>query len=215
MSVNAVLSQTPANVVALTYARKVARLKSILAGSVAVVLAFALVPSANAGRRGTVLESSNTAFAMRDARGDQFAEPSASRAERRAADVRRVDVWQDGDFGWASITLRGRPSAHGVKHWRGGVILTPAAQDEDFTLVVVAIGRSRSDVRVFMPDTPQQVCAHLRTITSHQGRTLTVRVPGSCAWTSPRLVTGTVYAIRGSQAIAGDFVRARCALTWQ
>jgi len=184
----------------------------LLAGLLATVAAAAPV---HAGGQGTVVTSTDVLLKVRDDLGDQVNARIASRAERRAADVQRVRVWQDGQVPWVALTLRGRPDAPRVEKWTGAVTLVEDA--DDFWGLRVDIGRKRSLPLVYQPDGSAIYCGGpVRTRLSNRGQTLTVRVPVGCGWTSPVEIHGYAIVERsGHEWMGEDDIEADAELVWR
>lgn len=173
-----------------------------------------IVP-ASADEPATVITSTDTTFVMRDERGDQDVEGSTTGNQRRAADVLRVRVWQEGSAGYVRVSLRGSVRARSVRLKFGELTLVgrDAGLDPE---VSVFFQRARSRASVVNPDGSQILCRRRDTQVSNRGRTITMPIPTRCRWNEvDRIFMTMLVDGQGDDSFASDFVYGTSQLAWQ
>lgn len=186
----------------------------VIAPLLAVMMVLMATP-AHARGDSTVVVSTESKLVVKDPRGDQGDTEDATRGERRAGDILRLNAWQDGRSGWVSLTFRGSIVSSGVQKWSSAVTFTHRDPYEH-PIIRVEIGRERSGVRIFQTDGSQILCRRTPNLITNEGRTLTTRIPRGCGWERAHRVYGYVTVDRPRfRQMAGDSVAARCHLVWQ
>lgn len=186
--------------------------RSLAILTLGAVLAAGLTPAA-ADRRGTVTVSTNTKFVMRDARGDAGSYGGPTRAERRAADLRRVDVRQVGNSGVVRMTVGGNLRSRAVRHWAISASLAPRETTNDNPWVTVNFRASAAVTWAYYNNEHLKCRSEVRI--SNRGRTVTTEIPHRCTWWKPRRVMAGTFVWRRDGTSAWDDVTGRARLAWQ
>ncbi|WP_183095459.1 hypothetical protein [Nocardioides stalactiti] len=192
-------------------------MKLIAVASVATVAILASSAPVVADDQGLIGTSTQQKFVMRDERGDQEVYAAATTAERRAADIRRLRVLQDGRSGWIELTLRGRVRAADVHDWNAHVWLGPFDPlDHSQPAIGIEIGSDTSEVTRYEVSGPQILCGRVPTRVSNRGRTLRIRVAHACRWERARGIQAfaTIEHRDGHPAVV-DRTYGRSRLAWQ
>lgn len=195
-------------------------MRTALSVVLALLITMTTAATADAGRRGEVTRSTHNRWAAADSRGDsQAVTGEATRAERRAADIRRVTVRQGDRAGFVRVKLAGPVDVPAVRDWT--VLFWLVARDPEAgdPIVVVHADRQRAESAALYHDSTGQedTSCETRTAISKDGTVVEARIPPACRWLKVRRVQVTVNVDRyeAGERRAQDYVWAPARLSWR
>lgn len=209
---------TPVGRILLRFTAASANLFSMIrvAAVVTVCLAssIALAPAPAGADRGTVVVATADRFVIVDSAGDaQPGNVAGTRAERRAADIKRVRVWRGRVSGFVRVTVMGDVGVQQVRSWRSTAYLGGRRPHTVDPIVIVEFKRARAWIHAYPPVGPETTC-RVGVDISNGGRTLTARVPRLCKWRAVSRVLASAASYRRGGIVASDDVGHRSRLLW-